>query len=324
MSQTNVARLKMNPPTGSMPVLQYCAPDQLQVDADYQRSLDSDRARRLIRNIAAHWDWGLCQPLFVARRGDGGLFVVDGQHRLAAAKLRGDIWQLPCVVTHFATAADEAASFVALNQQRRPLNQLELFKAAIAAGEAEACQVARILDQAGLKLARTTNNQLMRAGEVGNVGGLSNCLRVEGERVLLLACKVLNAAWPGAVLRYAGSVFPGIAAVVADELRLRKAPDELVAELAGLIGAKPQGEWFKRMAAAIAEDTNLKRSKAAALVIRTAWRQRHSAAPAALAPPPTDLKPAESAWCDQCDTMVSGAKAAACASPFCSLKVKAA
>jgi ParB-like chromosome segregation protein Spo0J len=67
------------------------------------------------------WDWSLCQPLAVAKRDDGGLMVVDGQHRLEAARLRGDIEDLPCVVTAYRNAGDEAAAFVALNQQRRPL-----------------------------------------------------------------------------------------------------------------------------------------------------------------------------------------------------------
>ena len=141
MSRPATAKLKVNPPLGSLPVLQYCSPDQLSIDESYQRSLESENSRTLIRKIAMYWDWGLCQPLFVARRSDGKLYVVDGQHRLAAAKLRGDIWQLPCVVTHFDSAADEAASFVALNQQRRPLTQVELFKAALSAGDEEALTI---------------------------------------------------------------------------------------------------------------------------------------------------------------------------------------
>jgi hypothetical protein len=101
MSRPATTKLKVNPPLGSLPVLQYCSPDQLLIDESYQRSLEAANSQTLIRRIAMHWDWGLCQPLFVARRADGSLYVVDGQHRLEAAKLRGDIWQLPCVVTSF-------------------------------------------------------------------------------------------------------------------------------------------------------------------------------------------------------------------------------
>ena len=55
----------------------------------------------------------------------------------AAARLRGDIPQLPAVVVQYASAADEAASFVHLNQQRRPLTRLDLFKAARVIGPGE-------------------------------------------------------------------------------------------------------------------------------------------------------------------------------------------
>lgn len=61
------ARPKLNPALGTLPVLQYCAPDQLKVDESYQRSLETGPSQTLIRRIAIHWDWGLCQPLIVAR-----------------------------------------------------------------------------------------------------------------------------------------------------------------------------------------------------------------------------------------------------------------
>jgi hypothetical protein len=124
-----VARPKCNPVIGELPVLQYCAAEQLCVDERYQRSLEANQSIRLIRRIAANWDWGLCQPLYVARRSDGKLYVVDGQHRWAAAKLRGDVWQLPCVVRSFASTEEEAAAFVALNQERTPLTALQIFRA---------------------------------------------------------------------------------------------------------------------------------------------------------------------------------------------------
>jgi hypothetical protein len=326
-------RPKFNPVIGSLPVLQYCAPEQLLIDETYQRSLDSGPSQALVRKIAAQWDWGLCQPLFVARRGDGGLYVVDGQHRLAAAVQRGDIPQLPCVVSHFDTGDKEAAAFVALNQQRRPLHALDLFKAALASGEREAAQIKLALDQAGLRLAPSTNNQSMKAGQIANVGGLQRCFRAYGDLVLVTALRVLARAYQQQVLRYAGSIFPGIVAIAAGELANRTAANDLIDRLAPFIGREPQASWYKDLTLAIAEDPNLKRGSAAAKVMRKAWvdysqaqlgRERipmvaHDAG--GHAPPVlTRLKPDEVAWCEQCDRRVGGAKAAQCPSPFCSLK----
>ena len=335
LSRMGAARgLKINAVKGSLPVLQYCAPEQLLIDDNYQRSLESEPSQVLIRRIAANWDWGLCQPLFVARRSDGGHYVVDGQHRLAAAIMRGDIPQLPCVVSHFESADLEAAAFVALNQQRRPLSKLDLFKAALASGDKDALQIKECLEVAGLKLANHSNNQAMKSGQVCNIGGLQRAMASYGARAMTLSLKVLARAYPQQVLRYAGSIFPGIVAVVAGELHDRTAPDELLEQLSAFVGRDPQHQWVHRFAQAKAEELNLKHSHAAEKVIRAAWVEwRHPRAGQPMQPieaggcaPPVfvALRPAEIAWCDQCDQRRSDAQVAACASPFCSLKARAA
>jgi hypothetical protein len=139
MSRPATSRLKVNPVLGMRPSLEFRRLAELRIDPSYQRTTEAGASQTLIRRIAMFWDWSLCQPLAVAKRDDGALMVVDGQHRLEAARLRGDIDDLPCVVTAYRNAGDEAAAFVALNQQRRPLSQIDLFKAALAAEDETAC-----------------------------------------------------------------------------------------------------------------------------------------------------------------------------------------
>jgi hypothetical protein len=198
-----VARPKCNAIIGELPVLQYCPIEQLCVDDRYQRSLEATHSIRLIRRIAANWDWGLCQPLYVARRADGKLYVVDGQHRWAAAKLRGDIWQLPCVVRSFSSTEEEAAAFVALNQERTPLTALQIFRASVASGDPEACGILAAIEEAGLSLATTSNNQLCAKGASATSAGCGTCWRVHGKATLVEALGVLGRAYPDQVLRYA-------------------------------------------------------------------------------------------------------------------------
>ena len=324
------AKPKVNPPLGSLPVLQYCAPDQLQIDPCYQRSLEAAASQVLIKRIAVHWDWGLCQPLFVARRADGGLFVVDGQHRLQAAKLRSDIWQLPCVVTSFASGEEEAAAFVQLNQQRRPLTKLDLFRAALAAGDMESSQIQIALDDAGLRIANGTNNQHMAPGSIANVGGLQQCYRTHGIQVLTAALEALAKAWPGEILRFGGTLFPGIVALIVDQQPLSDPGSPTVAAIAAFAGATSQAEWNARIGRALV-DSNVSRRVAAERVFLAAWfehRQqqasrieRELAAPSVASLP--SLRPAETAWCEQCDQRRSGAQVAKCLSKFCKLKVAA-
>jgi hypothetical protein len=268
-------RPKCNPIMGELPVLQYCALEQLCIDESYQRSLEAANSITLIRRIATFWDWGLCQPLYVSRRADGKLYVVDGQHRMAAATLRGDIWQLPCVVRAFDSAAAEAAAFVALNQERRPLNKLQIFKAALAAGEMEAAQIVIALDDAGLTIASTTNLDNCPPGAVSFVAGLQLCYRAHGIQVLTTALNVLARSYKGQVLRYGGTLFPGIVAIVADETEADSgfADGWKLGLMTEMVGGAEQTEWLKDVMGAIANDPTLNRRSVSMKVFREAWAE---------------------------------------------------
>jgi hypothetical protein len=147
----------------------------------------NDRSRRigarlLVNRIARDWDWSLCQPLLVGRRPEGPLMVVDGQHRLAAARLRGDISDLPCVVVPFGSTGQEAAAFVALNQHRRSLSAIELFNAALTSGDQESAEIMRLIEQAGLSIAKHSNYTAWRPGQVSNISGIRRCYRSYGRK----------------------------------------------------------------------------------------------------------------------------------------------
>lgn len=223
------------------PSLEFRPIADLQIDDSYQRSIDIGASQSLVKRIAREWDWGLCQPLNVARREDGALYVIDGQHRLAAARARGDIYDLPCVVVATRSPDEEAAAFVALNQQRRPLTKLDLFKAALAAGDDGALVIQRAVTDAGLTIAATTNYDSWKPMQIANVGGLMICLRQYGEAVLRQSCKVSGRAFQGQVLRYFGTIFPGIAASVA--AMGKPAPADDIALLVAVMGGGSQTDW---------------------------------------------------------------------------------
>lgn len=277
MVRAATSRLKVNPALGSPPTLEWRAIGELLIDDTYQRRIDTGQSQTLIRKIAQFWDWGLCQPLAVSRRPDGKLLIVDGQHRASAAKLRSDIPHLPCVITSYASAGDEAAAFVALNQMRRPLNALDLFKAAIAAGDTEATEIAAAVAKAGLRIANTTNNVQQKPGSLINVGGLRHCYRVHGQQTLTGALWVLGQAYAGQVLRYAGTLFPGLAEIVAAEIKANskfgstEGPRLMVEMIAGAT----QGEWLVEINAAVAADQGraLNRRAASIRVFANAWAE---------------------------------------------------
>lgn len=249
-----MATLPCAPPTGQLPVLQYLTPSQLSVDPTYQRKLDGTTSQKLIREIAQNWDWSLCLPLVVARRDSdspqgGGLFVVDGQHRHAAAALRGDIQVLPCVILEGSAVEVEARLFVRLNKQRRPISKLDEFRAAIAAGDAQACEIEDALARAGLRLAANTNPDSWKPGEIANVGGLAQAWKMHGGAASALALEVLARAYPGEVLRFGGTIFPGLAGVIAED----DDSTDFIGELVACVAARPQAEWRRAVLLWLAE-----------------------------------------------------------------------
>lgn len=74
-------KMAFRQPIGSMPSIEWVHTSELTVDQSYQRSIDNEGSRRLIASIAANFDWRLCAPLVVSRRGDGSKIIIDGQHR---------------------------------------------------------------------------------------------------------------------------------------------------------------------------------------------------------------------------------------------------
>lgn len=321
MSRPATSRLKVNPPLGSPPTLEWRAVGELQIDSDYQRSILTGASQTLIRRIAMFWDWGLCQPLAIARRTDGTLMVVDGQHRLEAARLRRDIAHLPCVITSYATAGDEAAAFVALNQQRKPLTKLDLFKAALAAEDAESLAIVAAMKRAGLKLAPHYNFTSWKPGDVSNIAGIQRYWQRHGAAVVEPAMVALARGFEGEVLRYCGTIFDGIAAFLASTDIF----DEELERLIGALRRTNQAGWRQAIIAA-ASVRGIDQRQAARHVVTEAFYAEPegggSGAPIALAP--TNMRPAEMAWCQQCDRRVSGAHAARCGDRFCKLKTQAA
>lgn len=192
---------------GNPPSVENRHPSELRLDDSYQRSTDNGASRALIRRIATGWDWRMCLPLVVSKRDDGTLWVIDGQHRLAAALLRGDIPFLPCVVGIYGSVADEAAMFVAMNRARKPMNRLDDFHAAIASGDSEAIDIAQIVADAGFTVSRKTNAQGWRPGDVAFTGAIAKVLRKHGAEVCTHALRTIAEIWPGQVLNAGSSMF---------------------------------------------------------------------------------------------------------------------
>jgi hypothetical protein len=202
-------RLKLAPAIGMPPSIENRYTNELKIDDTYQRSIDTEASQKLIRRIAANWDWRMCLPLVVSRR-EGGLYVIDGQHRLAAAQLRSDIPFLPCCLTTYGSVAEEAAMFVAMNRTRRAINRLDDFHAATAGGDEDALAVRELIIGAGFKVARRTGSQSWVPGEVAFTASVEKVRRKHGDAICARALRLMAEAFPDEVLNAGASVFTAL------------------------------------------------------------------------------------------------------------------
>lgn len=204
----------VKPPLGSPPSIEWIGVDRLAVDETYQRSCANPASEALINRIALGWDWRLFQPLACARRGDGSIVVIDGQHRLLGARRRGDIPHLPCVVGSFESIAEEARVFAAMNRQRKAMTNLDLYRAQIAAGDAGAVEALAVIHDAGLKLARHTNPTAWKPREIACIGGVVRAIAQYGNIPVRRSLGVIAGAYPDERLIYAGTLLDPVARVV--------------------------------------------------------------------------------------------------------------
>lgn len=256
---------------GAPPVLQFISPSQLLIDRTYQREIDSGSAK-LIRRIAKAWDWALCNALLVARRREGEnerLFVVDGQHRLSAARLRGDIAHLPCVVIETSGAESEANRFVSVNSDRRPLTAYALWRAALAAGEETAVSLHRIMTANGYDFTGGADWQRNPPMRLSNVKAVRDFHAMAGDKITRAVFEIMAATFGDQRIRYGALLFRGIARLILDSDLSDFALDR--DRLVKVLRSQDECDWFRAFSIRALENAGRAQDHAAA-VIAAAYR----------------------------------------------------
>lgn len=119
----------------------------LQFNPDYQRELIPSK----VRDITSDWSWVSLGAIVVGHR-DGVYWVVDGQHRVVAAKRRSDVRELPCVIFETEGVREEAQGFIALNTGRKPVTAIAKHRAYVMSGDEVSVFVQACFDELGLEI----------------------------------------------------------------------------------------------------------------------------------------------------------------------------
>lgn len=143
--------------------------DKLQIHPAYQRDLVAQK----VSEISAAWSWIAMGALVVGERG-GEFWVIDGQHRAAAAKRRSDITHLPCVVFKTVDVKQEARGFLTIQTMRKPVTAVAKQKAMVTAGDDVATFVQNTVESLNLQIKQ-------HATSVGSLKCVGWCLKRAAE-----------------------------------------------------------------------------------------------------------------------------------------------
>lgn len=176
------------PGVGPAPQLEWLPIARLVVDDAYQRRINKD-GQQHVRNIALAFDWRLFAPVLVAPAEGGVYAIIDGQHRVHAAALRG-LERVPCQIVQ-ADAAWQARAFSAMNgRQMIRLAPYQVHRASLASGDKAAQQVETVLKRAGCSISTNVAADKLARGETVAVQTIYRLIRTEGaaRAELVLTC----------------------------------------------------------------------------------------------------------------------------------------
>lgn len=131
------------------PMLQWVKIGDLVVDETYQRAL-TRAGWAAIRRIASAFDWSHFGALAVAPVEGGRFALIDGQHRAHAAAICGVV-EVPVIVSVLPVSA-QARAFAVMNSTGIKVSPLQVYKAALASGEAWAVACRDATEAAGCRL----------------------------------------------------------------------------------------------------------------------------------------------------------------------------
>jgi len=187
-------------------------PFDLYVDVNVQRELHTGNVNKLQKN----WDPDKVGVLLGSRRVDGKVYLLDGQSRSSAAKISDPDEPLRVDVREGLSRAEEAALFIAFNDDRKKVAVHELFRVRAIASEQPYRDAWDVLEKhnLGLKVSASTNN-LACAGTLGVF------LTKHGEvSDFELAIEIAEASWGRSKETWLTVPFMGLCYVIAKNRNL--------------------------------------------------------------------------------------------------------
>jgi hypothetical protein len=139
------SNIGLKPGLGDLPT------KSLRIHPSYQRTIDTRKSVEVITKIVENFNWAKFGVLEVVPDGEGGWWVIDGQHRLEAARKRG-IASVPCLIFVECSVEEQAQIFLAKNVVRVQMNNYAIFHARVAGGDQIAIATNILCKEAGFTI----------------------------------------------------------------------------------------------------------------------------------------------------------------------------
>ncbi|MEA2754735.1 MAG: hypothetical protein QOJ54_1024 [Aliidongia sp.] len=186
---------------GPRPELAWLPVAMLSIDPGYQRTIEGRVSQAAIAKIARNFQWSCFGVAMVAqqRYGGDGWAIIDGQHRVEAARRVG-LKTVPCIVVVADDPRHQAAIFLATNETRVKVNPYAIHHAKLAAGDEAACATSQLAHQAGIEIPRFPIQRNHLAP--GQTLALATITQATEDRHGTKAVMLVGAAWankPGGI-----------------------------------------------------------------------------------------------------------------------------
>lgn len=196
-SEAERQSVQKRPIAGAEPELRWIEIRYLMVDTRYQREI-ARAGRKNVLQIASGFDWSKFGTVIVAPvEDDPDLYaIVDGQHHVTSAKLRGCL-KVPCQVIE-GNLSQQAAAFAYINGQVTAMTPLQIHAARVAAGEPEALALRDACAAGGVTICRyPVPGNAMKPGETLAVGQMAKLYKLYGPGLLGLALRCITKTGDG-------------------------------------------------------------------------------------------------------------------------------
>lgn len=190
------------------PELAWVKVEKIICDNNYQRDIVSSRLRKILKEF----NWRYFQPVTLSPQDDGTYAVLDGQHRVEAARLHPDLDEVPAIIVVMDGLREEADTFVKVNTSRTAVSAIDKYYAGLIAEDPTALMIKRVCDRAGCGIAYAQGKE--KAGQTNAVTAVGRAANAYGEKATAEAMRLLSEAWPKDKRALKGTLINGLARVI--------------------------------------------------------------------------------------------------------------